>query len=88
MLEVQKARATKDILKLNRVNDEFQPSLPQKRGEMTYMNQEPRMLQGPMPMNYNTDYSYPIANWYSVDISYTPMNDYWGKNWTNDNNWF
>ena len=61
--------------------DEFQSSLPQKRGEMTYMNQELRLLQGSTPINYSTDYSYPNINWYSVDISYTPMNDYWGKNW-------
>ncbi|MFY9873581.1 MAG: hypothetical protein WAK17_28070 [Candidatus Nitrosopolaris sp.] len=79
MLEIQKAKATNDILKLNRVMDEFQPSLPQKRGEMTYMNEESRSLQ--RPMNYNTDYSYPNINWYSVDISYTPMSDYWGENW-------
>jgi len=36
MLENQKAQATNDILKLNRVMDEFQSSL-QNRGEMTYM---------------------------------------------------
>jgi hypothetical protein len=82
MLEVQKAKTTNDILKLNRVMDEFQSSLPQKRGEIAYMNQEPRMLQGPVPMNYyNTDYSYPNINWYSVNVSYTPMDDYWDKNW-------
>jgi transposase len=74
MLEVKKAKATNDILKLNRITDEFQSSLSRKGGEMTYMEQEPRMLQG--SINYNTDYSYPNINWYSVDISYTPMNDY------------
>jgi hypothetical protein len=71
-----------DKSELNRVMDEFQSSLPQKRGEIAYMNQEPRMLQGPVPMNYyNTDYSYPNINWYSVNVSYTPMDDYWDKNW-------
>jgi hypothetical protein len=74
MLEVKKAKATNDILKLN----SLQSSLPQKRRETAHMSQEPRMLQG--PMNYNTDYSYPNINWYSVDISYTPMNYYWGEN--------
>ncbi len=47
-------------------------------GEMTYMNQEPRMLQG--PINYGarlTCIREPNANWYSLDISYTHMNDYW-----------
>jgi hypothetical protein len=57
MLEAQKTKCTNDILKLNRITDEFQTSLPRKGGEMTYMEQEPRMSQG--PMNYNTDYSYP-----------------------------
>ena len=80
MLEVQKANKTNDILKLNRIIDEFQSSLPQKGGEITYMDQQPRMLKGPMPMNYSIDYSYPNINWYSVDISYTPMNRYRDKN--------
>jgi hypothetical protein len=70
MLEVKKAKATNDVLKLN----SLQSSLSQKRGETAYMNQEPRMLQG--SINYNADYSYPNINWYSVDIFYTPMNDY------------
>jgi hypothetical protein len=74
ILEAQKTKCTNAILKLNRITDEFQTSLPRKGGEMTYMEQEPRMLQG--PMNYNTDYSYPNINWYSVDISYTPTYDY------------
>jgi hypothetical protein len=70
ILEAQKTKCTNDILKLNRIT--VQSSLPRKGGEMTYMEQEPRMLQA--PMNYNTDYS--NINWYSVDISYTPMYDY------------
>jgi hypothetical protein len=24
---------------------------------------------------------YSRSSWYSVDISYSPMNDYWGENW-------
>jgi len=78
MLEVQKAKATNDILKLNRVMDEFQSSLPQKRGEMTYMNQEPRMLEGPINTDdaYSTTYTEPYAS-YSIRLSYTPMSGYW-----------
>jgi hypothetical protein len=79
MLEIQKTKSTNDILRLNWTINELESSLAQKRGEMAYMNQEPRMLQE--PTNYSTDYSYPNINWYSVDISYTPMNDYLGKNW-------
>ena len=50
ILENQKAKATNDIFKLNRVMDEFKSSLQQKGGEMTYVDQEPRMLQGPVPV--------------------------------------
>jgi transposase len=42
MLEVQKAKCTNDILKLSRIMDEFQSSLQQKGGEMTYVDQEPK----------------------------------------------
>ena len=80
MLEAQKTKATNDILKLNKVMDEFQLSLPQKGGEMTYMDQEPRMLQG--PINYNLDHAYPTTYTepyasYSIRLSYTPMSGYW-----------
>ena len=40
MLEVQKAKATNDILKLNRLIDEFQSSLAQKRAETAHMTQQ------------------------------------------------
>jgi len=65
MLEFQKAKATSDILKLNRAMDQIQSSLslPQKREEM---NQE---------WYDNTRNLYPVgyppADWYSLDISYT-----------------
>ncbi|MGA9154282.1 MAG: hypothetical protein WBZ36_27180, partial [Candidatus Nitrosopolaris sp.] len=80
MLDIQKAKATDDILTLNKVMDGFQSPLPQKRGEMTYVNQEPRMLQG--PINYNADNAYPTAytepyTSYSIRLSYTPMSGYW-----------
>jgi len=57
MLEAQKTKCTTDILKLNRAMDEFQPSQPQKGGAMTYMDQEPRMLQGPIKYNTYDAYS-------------------------------
>jgi len=40
MLENEKWKSTNQILKLNRMIDEFKGSLAQKRGEMAYMNQE------------------------------------------------
>jgi hypothetical protein len=56
--------------------DEFEGTLARKRGEV---NQESTLLD--RSISDNTDYSDPIANWYPVDISYTPMDDYWDKNW-------
>jgi hypothetical protein len=60
--------------------DEFQPSMPQKGGAITYMDQEPRMLQG--PINYNTYDAYPSTYTepdasYSFRLSYKPTNGYW-----------
>jgi hypothetical protein len=43
-------------------------NLARKRGEV---NQESTLLD--RSISDNTDYSDPIANWYSVDISYTPI---------------
>ena len=83
MLEVQKTNATNHLLVLNKRIDEFQGTLnmyesswAQKMGQMTCMNQEPRMLQ--VSINYNATnlYPQPDDNWYSLDISYTHMNDY------------
>ena len=42
----EKAKAANDILKLNRVMDEFQSSLPQKVGTITYMDQQPECYKG------------------------------------------
>jgi hypothetical protein len=75
MLEVQKEKATNDILKLNRIIDEFQETLAQKRGETTYMNQESGRYD-------NTENLYPIAysepdTSYSIRLSYTSNSDYW-----------
>lgn len=75
MLEIQKAKATNDILKLNREMDEFQSPQSQKRGEMTYMNEGSGQYD-------KTDNLYPITypepSLYSIRLSYTAMNDYWG----------
>ena len=84
VLELEKMKATNHILVLNKRIDGFQGTLNiydspwvQKTGEMTYMNQEPRMLQGPINYGAANLYPQPNANWYSLDISYTHMNDYW-----------
>ena len=77
MLEAQKTKCTNDILKLNKVMDEFQPSQPQNRGKMTYMNQEPRMLQGPIKYNTYDAYSSTYRALRSIRLSYKPMNGYW-----------
>ena len=63
MLEVQKAKATNDILKLNRIKDEFQSSLAQKRGEMTYMNQDHNTYNlYPIPYSEPYSNSYPLQH--------------------------
>jgi len=64
MLEVQKTKSTNDILKLNKIVDEFEGTLARKRGKV---NEESTLLD--RSISDNTD---AIANWYSVDISYTP----------------
>jgi chromosome segregation ATPase len=60
-LEVEKTKCNNHILNLNRIIDEFQgtlsmyeSSLAQKRGEMTYMNQESGWY-------YNSGDLYPVA---------------------------
>ena len=67
MLENEKWKSTNQILKLNRMIDEFEGSLAQKRGETAYMNQE-------TGWNENTDNPEPYANSYSIQLSYS---DYW-----------
>jgi hypothetical protein len=69
MLEMEKWESTNQILKLNRMIDEFQSSLAQKRGEIAYMNQESGWY-------CNTDSLYPTykepdASSYSIRLSYT-----------------
>ena len=84
MLEDQKTKASNHILMLNRRIDEFQgmlsiheSSLPHKREEMTYMNQESGTYDN-IDNLYPIPYSGPDASSYSIRLSYLPMNDYRG----------
>ena len=76
-LEMEKWESTNQILKLNRMIDEFQSSLAQKRGEMANMNQETGWYD-------NTDNLYPILysepeiSSYSIRLSYAAMDDLLG----------
>ena len=73
MLENEKWKSTNQILKLNRMIDEFEGSLVQKRGEMAYMKQESGWYD-------NTDNLYPTYkepdSSYSIQLSYSQMNDH------------
>ncbi len=62
MLEVQKTKATHDILKLNRTIDELRSSLPQNG--LWYDNTD----------NLYTTYPNPDTGSYSIQLSYS---DYW-----------
>jgi hypothetical protein len=66
MLKDQKTKATNHLLVLDKRIDEFQGTLnmyksswAQKTGEMTFINQEPRMLQE--SSSYNTNNLYPVS---------------------------
>jgi len=67
MLEVEKWKSTNQILKLNRMIDEFEESLAKKRGEMA------NMIQDNTDNPYST-YPEPYTNSYSIQLSYS---DYW-----------
>ena len=69
MLEFQKAKATNDILKLNRAISQLESSLPlpQKREEM---NQDTGWYDNTSNL-YPVVYPQPNTDWYSLDISYT-----------------
>jgi hypothetical protein len=73
MLEIEKWKSTNQILKLNRMIDEFEGSLGQKRGEMAYMNQETEWYDNTDNL-YPIPYSEPDTSSYSIQLSYT---DYW-----------
>jgi hypothetical protein len=74
MLENQKWNSTNQILKLNRIIEELQSSLPQKRREIAYTNQESGLYD-------NTDNLYPTYNEpdissYSIRLSYSDFDTY------------
>ena len=72
MLENEKWKSTNQILKLNRIIDEFEGSLAKKTGEMTYMNQETGWYDN--TGNPYSTYPEPYTNSYSIQLSYS---DYW-----------
>jgi hypothetical protein len=70
MLEMEKWKSTNQILKLNRMIDEFEGYLAKKREEMANMNHETGWYD-------NTDNLYPThsePSSYSIQLSYS---DYW-----------
>ena len=69
-LEMEKWKSTNQILKLNRMIDEFEGSLEQKREETTYMNQERGWYDNTEGNLYPT-YIEPDISSYSIRLSYT-----------------
>jgi hypothetical protein len=74
ILEVQKTNCTNHILKLNRMIDEFEVSLAQKRAKMAYMNKDSEWYDN--TGNLYPTYSEPDTSSYSIQLSYAAMNDY------------
>jgi hypothetical protein len=72
MLENEKWKSSNQILKLNRMIDEFERSLAKKRGEMAHMNQETGWYDN--TGNPYSTYPEPYTNSYSIQLSYS---DYW-----------
>jgi predicted HTH domain antitoxin len=72
MLEMKKWESTNQILKLNRMIDEFEGSLAKKRGEMANMDQETGWYDN--TGNPYSTYPEPYTNSYSIQLSYS---DYW-----------
>src|SRR5215469_15858751 len=71
VLEMEKWKSTNQILKLNRMIDEFEGSLSQKRGEMAYLNQETRWYDN--TSNLYPTYTEPDTSSYSIRLSYAAM---------------
>jgi hypothetical protein len=65
MLEIEKWKSTNRILKLNRMIDEFEGSLAQKRGEIANMNQENGWYDNTNNL-YPIRYSEPEISSYSI----------------------
>ena len=72
MLENEKWKSTNQILKLNRMIDEFEGSLAKKRGEMANMIHETGSYDN--TGNPYSTYPEPYTNSYSIQLSYS---DYW-----------
>jgi len=72
MLENQKWNSATHILKLNRMIDELQSSLQQKRGEFAYMSQKSGWYDN--TDNLYPTYTEPDTSSYSIQLSYC---DYW-----------
>jgi len=66
---IKRQKSTNQILKLNRMIDEFEGSLAKKRGEMSNMNQETGSYDN--TDNFYPTYPEPDANSYSIRLSYT-----------------
>ena len=69
MLEIEKWKSTNQILKLNRMIDEFEGSLAKKRGEMANMIQETGWYDN--TGNLYPTYSEPDNSSYSIQLSYS-----------------
>jgi hypothetical protein len=72
MLENEKWKSTNQILKLNRMIDEFEGSLAKKRGEMANMSRETGWYDN--TGNLYPTYLQPPTSSYSIQLSYS---DYW-----------
>jgi hypothetical protein len=72
MLENEKWKSTNQILKLNRMIDEFEGSLAKKRGETAYTNMESGWYDN--TSNLYPTYAEPDTSSYSIQLSYS---DYW-----------
>jgi len=77
MLENEKWKSTNQILKLNRMIDEFEGSLAKKRGEMAYISQETGWYDNTDNL-YPIPYSEPEISSYSIRLSYPAMDDLLG----------
>jgi hypothetical protein len=72
MLEMEKWKSTSQILKLNRMIDEFEGSLVKKREEMPDMIEETGWYDN--TSNLYPTYTEPDTSSYSIQLSYS---DYW-----------
>ncbi|MFY9799165.1 MAG: hypothetical protein WAJ93_26055 [Candidatus Nitrosopolaris sp.] len=72
MLEVQKTKSTNDILKLNKIVDEFEGTLAKKRGEVNQESGRYDNIENLYPIAYQE----PDTSSYSIRLSYSQMNDH------------